>query len=670
MPEKNCQWRFAAFDITKGGAIGPNEPMSENFKKNSYASLIRESIQNSLDVASSDEPVIMSFSLKSMNPSNLNNFFEIRNHIQGCIDFYPQNDNAKSIYQPMLDYIDSVQRVGQKFYYLKVSDSNTTGMPIGTGIEDTSSPFFAFVRAAGLSSKNSQNAGGSFGFGKAAYFYLSAMRSLIVSTKTLEGNYYFEGVTSLCTHKFKGQDFSNLGYYDNNGGLPVCDYDKIPNRFKRKDEENNEIGPGTDIYIMGVDLEGQTVEDVYVKMIKALLRNFWLAIYEKKLIVTIGDVKVDAIELPGIMNQYFPEENDESKSTEDYNPRPYLQAVINAESDKKHRLFKLDLEVESTNYGTVYLYLYRNKNGNDRVLFMRQPRMLVYSKRRHTHKGYYGVLVCKEGKVDELLRQAENPAHNEWHKGNLKGAYKQYSKLISEFLNQFFDLITNSVDELFGRSSTASLSIDGLNEYLYIPTSVEDYDEDDYPETEEINPTGEIRDEGTSATTVISNTSQTNPQAERPKTGRVVLPITTTVKKNEKGGLLSGHTKKKRVNPEGGEPGSRHIDQRNTEDPNGVKGHFKSEIKVRYRTFAQTVDNRTIHTVIIRSEREIENGRIDLLIAGEESDERIKIVETDKGTAQDNTVINLHILEGKNIIKVKFADNLKHALKLDAYEIK
>ena len=223
MAEKDCQWRFAEFDITKGGATGPNEPMSENFKKNTYASLIREAIQNSLDVAAGEEPVKMSFSLKSMNTSNLTNFFKIRNHIQGCIDFYPKNENAKSIYQPMIDYIDSVQQIGQKFYYIKISDSNTTGMSLGSGIEDTSSPFFAFVRAAGLSSKNSQNAGGSYGFGKAAYFYLSAVRSLIVSTKTLDGQYYFEGVTSLCTHKYNGHDYSNLGYYDNNNGLPVSD---------------------------------------------------------------------------------------------------------------------------------------------------------------------------------------------------------------------------------------------------------------------------------------------------------------------------------------------------------------------------------------------------------------------------------------------------------------
>ena len=130
----------------------------------------------------------------------------------------------------------------------------------------------------------------------------------------------------------------------------------------------------------------------------------------------------------------------------------------------------------------------------------------------------------------------------------------------------------------------------------------------------------------------------------------------------------SGSKKKRKQT--GGKQGSRIIDQRNTDDPNGVEGHFKEEIEVGYRTFAQTVDNRTIHKIIIHSKQEVENGRIDLLVAGEDRDEKIRIIETDKGEIQDNTIINLHIQEGKNTISVKFADNLKHALKLDAYEVK
>ena len=46
--EKNCNWHFA--EQLGGREDGPNDPMQENFKKTPYSSLIRESIQNSLDV--------------------------------------------------------------------------------------------------------------------------------------------------------------------------------------------------------------------------------------------------------------------------------------------------------------------------------------------------------------------------------------------------------------------------------------------------------------------------------------------------------------------------------------------------------------------------------------------------------------------------------------------
>ena len=42
----NC-WHFA--EQLGGMDVGPNDPMSENFKKTPFASLIRESVQNSLD---------------------------------------------------------------------------------------------------------------------------------------------------------------------------------------------------------------------------------------------------------------------------------------------------------------------------------------------------------------------------------------------------------------------------------------------------------------------------------------------------------------------------------------------------------------------------------------------------------------------------------------------
>ena len=72
-------------------------------------------------------------------------------------------------------------------YYIKVSDFNTTGIGYDTDYREPA--FYGFVRAAGVSNKPSANAGGSFGFGKAAYFYISPIRTIPVSTLTEKGEY-------------------------------------------------------------------------------------------------------------------------------------------------------------------------------------------------------------------------------------------------------------------------------------------------------------------------------------------------------------------------------------------------------------------------------------------------------------------------------------------------
>lgn len=174
--EKNCQWHFA--EQLGGADIGPNEAMGENFKKNRYASLIREAIQNSLDAVDDiNEPVVVSFQFKDMEASRFPNFFELREDITGCMDFYSCNQNAKDKYQPMAKYISQCMKPGIKMPYLSISDYNTKGMDYQAN--DTNCSFYAFVQSIGVTSKNSDSAGGSFGFGKAAYFGLSQISTCL-----------------------------------------------------------------------------------------------------------------------------------------------------------------------------------------------------------------------------------------------------------------------------------------------------------------------------------------------------------------------------------------------------------------------------------------------------------------------------------------------------------
>ena len=86
--EKNCKWYFS--DQPNGQEIGPNNAMEQNFKRHPYASLVRESIQNSLDaVDDTSKPVVVEYSFKEMKGMDYPEFFKLQGHIKGCLDLLP-----------------------------------------------------------------------------------------------------------------------------------------------------------------------------------------------------------------------------------------------------------------------------------------------------------------------------------------------------------------------------------------------------------------------------------------------------------------------------------------------------------------------------------------------------------------------------------------------------
>lgn len=651
--ELDCTWHFAQH--SGGREEGPNDPMSENFKKTPYASLIRESIQNSLDAVDDDSiPVRMEFQIAKITSRNYPNFFKLDSHIKGCIEYFPQ---AQETYTPMLRYLQSAQRMSD-LHYIRVSDYNTTGMSYD--VDNRESPFYGFVRAAGVSNKNSPTSGGSFGFGKAAYFYISPIRTILVSTLTESGEYYFEGVSSLCTHyDDKGGKCVSVGYYDNNDGLPVDDPEKIPTRFKR-----DEIG--TDILIMGVEINSVSDRDsIYNEMITAVLQNFWLAIYHDKLIVTIGNIEINENNILNLIEEYFPNIHDNSKLTSTFNPRPYLEAVAKANQDKNHVFYEEELPI----LGKVQFFGFKIKDGNSRVALLRSPRMLVDFIKMASATGFYGVFFCESRKGDAILRRVENPAHNEWKSGNWKNEKGKNVADGRNAIKEMKEFLVRCIEKISERTNRETLNIRGLDQYLYIPTAVEDDEEEEYAQESYISqPTGQLKDDGTSITT-NNNDITTSPLNNTEHIGKIIVGQRTSAVENPTGDLLSG--KGKHRGSKGKGVGHEKINRRNTPAEDETDGSYAYELPVKYRTFAQKDGQSYIHRIILNSDYDVPNGRIDLLIGSDQSDEALNITYSNRGVVSGNSISQLHIRLGKNEpIEVRFADDLPHSIKLDAYEIK
>lgn len=675
--ELNCCWHFA--QSLGGQDQGPNDAMGENFKKSPFDSLVREAIQNSIDAqADPDKPVVVSFNFKSTNSNSYPRLFDIRRHIQGCLDMY-NDSNSRKKFQPMLDYLRRAEH--EYIDYLEVSDENTSGMPYEK--DNVKCPFYSFVQSAGNSSKNSASAGGSFGFGKAAYFNISQIRTILISTLTDKGKYFFQGVASLCTHRLNGQKRVPVGYYGNYTGLPepvdevpIDNADKIPTRFRRDTI-------GTSMFIMGLGLSFEGLKETIREINEAVVKHFWLAIIRNKLIVRVSikgsGYSIDANTLARYVESIFPEYDDAKRGHN--NPRPYIDAVLNAGADDKHLVF----EERIPYLGKCALYLIKSKKGNDYVLNLRSTFMLINHQRNGTDYGFYSVFVCTDDNGNEILRSSENPAHTEW---DARNAPVQDKSTVREALKAKEDFIQRCIRSVFVRENVTELSFGGLDEFLSIPSSLDDEDynpdfgrpTDDTTDTEGSSPTTEIPEPKLPTITQPKTPRLGEVQIKKPKKSKTADP--------EGDEEPRGHVVEVDPNPKPSpepnpEPEPRPEPDPNTPDgmdantdPNsvipdedGLRTPDIEPLRISYRTFAQNVGDGIEHRLVIHHNRPSNRVVISVISGGENSDEPLAVSYSDNGKIVNNTLTHVALgTEGKTIIRVRFADDMRHAIKLIVYE--
>lgn len=672
--EKNCRWNFAP----RVGGIdqGPNEAMGDIFKKLPYQALVREAIQNSLDAAKNeDEPVIVTFKRSSVDTHNYPMLFQLSRHMKACISFWKSED-AKKRFQPMIEYIEEAWNL-DKIHYLEISDENTTGMGYRKGI--TTSPFYAFVKSIGNSVKQNAAKGGSHGFGKAAYFNASKIRTVLISSLTDSGQYVFEGVSGLCTHELDGQKREHYGFYTNSwfGDTedPITNKDEIPVRFIRKEV-------GTSAFVLGVDYSDRGTERMKRRILESVIINFWGAIIDRKLDIHFAIDQKYTLNADNIFEwaeRCFPE-TDDAKTTFN-NPRPYMDAFANVGKDFNHMKF----EETMPTLGKVELYLTRTKSGNDTFIMMRSPLMMVKSQRNRTNYGFYAVFVCRDPKGNAILRSMEDASHSDWSYRQCDDKKdKEKAKKAEEELKEFLD---NCIAKVFKNGETNTLTFGGLEEFLTIPSSLDDEEElggDTESESGEGN--GERTDfENSEATTDINGDSPEVPAEDNGgNVGQVIIYEGSSGVSTSDGGENSDGESPGcdggQGSGQGGSPGGGNGNGGN----NGGRGGFedipgyapgegdpirRTRLNVRYRAFAQIASGGGyLHRLIIHSNRASDNAIIQVFCAGEVSDEAISIKSTDQGICSDNIISNVKLQEGRNVINIVFDDDMRHSIILSVNE--
>ena len=298
--------------------LSPSDELVDKFADSKFGidrwtSFAREIIQNSLDAQDDDnKPVKVVFDLnKELTLSDIPGGERIKDILEKCMNI-ATNKQTKSSYKKGLEVLNR-----EKVYCLKISDKNTKGVMTGRD-----QAWGAFVFDEGKSIKQRPGSAGSHGVGKKVPFIISSCNTVFYATKNKykqngeeKSDCLLQGKTTLISWKDDdGKRKNSKGWYgiiDNettnhkNAIQPInpLEYDEINPYFVRKDEY------GTDVIIVGSNIYDNE-DEIKGYIINAILENFFVAIIENKLVVTVFDEEISSGNFATMVNKYYNEQID------------------------------------------------------------------------------------------------------------------------------------------------------------------------------------------------------------------------------------------------------------------------------------------------------------------------------------------------------------------------
>lgn len=672
----NLKWHFPRIDNMAGR--GENDPQRELFPGHPIQTLVRESIQNSLDhpLPESNQPVRVEFSLRYFPTEDFPSLVELRDeHIKICY-----NDSKADRFASMLKAMQNPM-----LCILEVADFNTTGM--NYDYSNDTGGFKQFVRYTGDPNKKT-GAGGSHGYGKIAYFNLSEISTILVSSMCSDGQCTFEGVSRLATHSTGviRQLFYDTGFLDNKNGAPIQEdvnnLHDIPEDFRR-------TSTGSTVSILFADINDSNIADAFKIACESVLRNFFAAIQDGYLEVNVNfgsgyEQEFTADKLESIFqDRFFQSPTDDTRSgyIDRFNPHPYWLAyhyndvTINEElseaeaieqcAGKKYICFKKDLPIIGKS--ALYINVEAN-NGNDMVVFMRCPRMVVAEQHNKSSKGYSAVFLCdddREGKGNYMLRLMEDAAHRTWSKKQLR-----FDKRGPEMIDhagkieiEMRDFIHKCLDIVFPPSQTDTDDVE-----------LEDFSAPLVTEEEATNPLlGDIinkqgENDNIQGSPVDSHVGTIGTSRKSSYIGKAqVIEKKRAKKAEEKTDITGGHNTDSHVTPKPHTPSSGN--ENFTESEEAKERTVREKFTVKYRIFSDVdQDGRVLFTLIVHSPITEANAYLKITPVGETEDNtcNVNIKTASIGKIRENELSKVPLVEGKNVITFTVDNEGEYAFSLAA----
>lgn len=269
---------------TGGDSEGLSEAGIETFRDRPFASVARETGQNSRDARlDPNKPVRVTFDVVEMESDTFPSIAQFRSAANLCLKKATQkksNEKETGFFVHATSVLNA-----NKIQILKIADFNTKGAK-GPCVEGT--PFHTLAKNEGTSTKEDLNSGGSYGIGKNAVFAISDIHTAIFSTCYRDDQGKLQhlcmGKTLFISHKdANGTERRRKGYWGKvNGYLPLESVTEIPEHFRR-----TEIGTS----IFSVAMRDNRINWRH-EMAVAVIINFFTAITRQEMEFEIDNGKI------------------------------------------------------------------------------------------------------------------------------------------------------------------------------------------------------------------------------------------------------------------------------------------------------------------------------------------------------------------------------------------
>ena len=402
-------WRFPP--LSGGTKQGYTNNDIEGFKGEELIdNLAREICQNSLDARDDNAqgPVKVVFELKQVQTDKYDVFSGYSQCLKGCREFWTRNGGK--IDAKLDAFLTDAEACIKKptISVLVASDYNTKGLIGNHNMDDISTPWEALTGADGMSVKPDDNSGGSFGIGKNAPFACSSLSMVFYNTWDINDYRAFIGVGRVATLLNEaGKPTQRVGKYQNNDDenekwLPI--YEEDSNAFRDLFVREKH---GTDVIVVGFNEVDNWQSDV----LKAVIKNFFVAIKEEKLVVEIKDggnvICIDSEKIADLI---------EEQAKNDYQIEIVRQLFMafTAPDIKKG----IDVLGEEN---AVEIYIKSESSFSRTIANFRSTGMLVGKGYRRIFQHYAAILIVRGEELGKLLRECEPPRHNRWDYKLIKG---------------------------------------------------------------------------------------------------------------------------------------------------------------------------------------------------------------------------------------------------------